>query len=108
MEAFSGAVGLGYRHIETDLHLTKDGVLVARHENEISGTTDVASREEFASRQRSKTIDGALVTGWFAEDFTLAELRTLIRDLRRVTDSLDGGPARHILGRAAPKEFEPK
>ena len=56
---------------------TKDLVLVARHDTELSDTTDVASHDEFADRRRSKTIDGELVSGWFAEDFTLAELRTL-------------------------------
>lgn len=77
LAAYEQAIEQGADYIEPDLVVTKDGVLVARHENEISGTTDVASREEFTSRQRSKTIDGVLVTGWFAEDFTLAELRTL-------------------------------
>jgi glycerophosphoryl diester phosphodiesterase len=56
---------------------TSDGVLVARHENEISGTTDVAAHPEFAARKATKTIDGVPVTGWFTEDFTLAELKTL-------------------------------
>jgi glycerophosphoryl diester phosphodiesterase len=64
-------------YIEPDLVSTQDGVLVARHENEIGGTTDVADHPEFASRQTTKVIDGASVTGWFTEDFTLAELRTL-------------------------------
>ncbi|WP_125774150.1 esterase-like activity of phytase family protein [Antribacter gilvus] len=64
-------------YIEPDLVATKDGVLVARHENEIGGTTNVASKPEFASRRTTKTIDGAGITGWFTEDFTLAELRTL-------------------------------
>ncbi|MFC8193228.1 esterase-like activity of phytase family protein [Cellulomonas sp. NPDC057328] len=63
--------------IEPDVVATKDGVLVARHENEIGGTTDVATRPEFAARRTTKTIDGQQVTGWFTEDFTLAELRTL-------------------------------
>ncbi len=63
--------------IEPDVVPTRDGVLVARHENEISGTTDVAERPEFADRRTTKTIDGVAVTGWFTEDFTLAELRTL-------------------------------
>jgi glycerophosphoryl diester phosphodiesterase len=63
--------------IEPDLVATKDGVLVARHENEIGTTTDVASHPEFAGRQTTKTIDGVPTTGWFTEDFTLAELRTL-------------------------------
>ena len=56
---------------------TKDGVLVARHENEISGTTDVATRPEFAGRRTTKVIDGVSLTGWFTEDFTLAGLKTL-------------------------------
>ncbi|MDF2575237.1 MAG: glycerophosphodiester phosphodiesterase [Agromyces sp.] len=63
--------------IEPDVVATRDGVLVARHENEISGTTDVASRTQFADRRTTKTIDGVAVTGWFTEDFTLAELKTL-------------------------------
>lgn len=77
LAAYERGIDQGADYIEPDLVVTKDGVLVARHENEISGTTDIASREEFASRQRTKTIDGETVTGWFAEDFTLAELRTL-------------------------------
>ncbi|MFK4851222.1 esterase-like activity of phytase family protein [Microbacterium sp. ZW T6_19] len=64
-------------YIEPDVVSTKDGVLVARHENEISGTTDVAAHPEFASRKTTKTIDGVKTTGWFTEDFTFAELRTL-------------------------------
>lgn len=71
------AIEQGADFIEPDLVLTKDGVLVARHENEISETTDVADRSEFASRKATKTIDGQGVTGWFTEDFTLAELKTL-------------------------------
>ncbi len=77
LAAYERAIEQGADYIEPDLVVTKDGVLVARHENEISGTTDVASREAFADRQRTKTIDGTAVTGWFAEDFTLAELQTL-------------------------------
>ena len=71
------AIGQGADFIEPDLVLTKDGVLVARHENEISETTDVADRPEFAARKTVKTIDGRQVAGWFTEDFTLAELKTL-------------------------------
>jgi glycerophosphoryl diester phosphodiesterase len=63
--------------IEPDLVSTKDGVLVARHENEISGTTNVASLPEFAARRTTKTVDGVAITGWFTEDFTLAELKSL-------------------------------
>lgn len=67
----------GADFIEPDLVSTRDGVLVARHENEIGGTTDVAAHEEFAARRRTQMMDGEAVTGWFTEDFTLAELRTL-------------------------------
>jgi glycerophosphoryl diester phosphodiesterase len=71
------AIAMGADYIEPDLVSTKDGVLVARHENEISATTDVADHPEFADRRTTKTIDGVALTGWFTEDFTLAELRTL-------------------------------
>ncbi|HZO36362.1 MAG TPA: glycerophosphodiester phosphodiesterase family protein, partial [Solirubrobacteraceae bacterium] len=67
----------GADFIEPDLVITKDGVLVARHENEIGGTTNVAGHPEFAARKTTKVIDGASLTGWFTEDFTLAELKTL-------------------------------
>ncbi|WP_319459914.1 glycerophosphodiester phosphodiesterase [Micromonospora sp. RTP1Z1] len=77
LESYRLAIRLGADYIEPDLVSTSDGVLVARHENEISGTTDVAARPEFAARKATKTIDGVKVTGWFTEDFTLAELRTL-------------------------------
>lgn len=77
LAAYERAIDQGADYIEPDLVATKDNVLVARHENELSDTTDVASREEFGDRRRSKTIDGQLINGWFAEDFTLAELRTL-------------------------------
>jgi glycerophosphoryl diester phosphodiesterase len=71
------AIDLGADFVEPDLVATRDGVLIARHENEISATTDVASRPEFATRRTSKKIDGVEVTGWFTEDFTLAEIKTL-------------------------------
>lgn len=77
LAAYELAIAQGADFIEPDLVPTKDGVLVARHENEISGTTDVAGRAEFATRKATKTIDGQQVTGWFTEDFTLAELKTL-------------------------------
>lgn len=77
LESYRLAIEQGADYVEPDLVATQDGVLVCRHENEISGTTDVASRPEFAARRRTKSIDGANVTGWFAEDFTLAELETL-------------------------------
>jgi glycerophosphoryl diester phosphodiesterase len=77
LAAYERAIDQGADYIEPDLVVTKDGVLVSRHENEISGTTDVADREEFEDRRRGKTIDGRLTNGWFVEDFTLEELRTL-------------------------------
>ncbi|WP_183098493.1 glycerophosphodiester phosphodiesterase [Nocardioides pelophilus] len=77
LAAYRLAVEQGADFIEPDLVATSDGVLVARHENEISGTTDVADHPEFADRRTTKTIDGNQVTGWFTEDFTLAELKTL-------------------------------
>jgi glycerophosphoryl diester phosphodiesterase len=77
LAAYELAIELGADHIEPDLVSTRDHVLVVRHENEISGTTDVAGHAEFADRQTTKTIDGAPVIGWFTEDFTLAELGTL-------------------------------
>src|SRR3712207_9309933 len=76
---------MGADYIEPDVATPPDGVLVTRHENEISGTTDVAERPEFADRRRTKTIDGVELTGWFTEDFTLAELRTL-RAVERLPD----------------------
>ncbi|MDQ1676739.1 MAG: glycerophosphoryl diester phosphodiesterase [Actinomycetota bacterium] len=77
LASYALAVELGADYIEPDLVSTKDGVLVARHENEIGGTTDVADHPEFAGRRTTKTIDGTAVTGWFTEDFTLAELKRL-------------------------------
>jgi glycerophosphoryl diester phosphodiesterase len=71
------AIQQGADYAEPDLVMTKDGVLVARHENEISGTTDVADHAEFARRRTRKSIDGVELEGWFTEDFTLAELKTL-------------------------------
>ncbi len=71
------AIAMGADYIEPDLVPTKDGVLVCRHENELSGTTDVASHPHFASRMTTKSVDSRRVTGWFTEDFTLAELQNL-------------------------------
>ena len=68
---------MGVDAVEPDVVVPMDGVLVVRHENEISGTTDVADRPEFADRRTTKTIDGAELTGWFTEDFTWQELSTL-------------------------------
>src|ERR1044071_4813152 len=75
LEGYRLAVEMGADFVEPDLVSTKDGVLIARHENEIGGTTDVA--EKFPSRKTTKTVDGQSLTGWFSEDFTLAEIRTL-------------------------------
>ena len=77
LAAYKLAIQMGADYVEPDLVSTKDGVLVARHENEISGTTDVADHPEFADRRTTKVVDGHEVTGWFTEDFTLAELKTL-------------------------------
>lgn len=77
LAAYQLAIEMGADYIEPDVVSTKDGVLIARHENEISETTDVANRAEFANRKTTKTIDGVPVTGWFTEDFTLAEIKTL-------------------------------
>ena len=77
LASYELAIGMGADFIEPDLVATRDGVLVARHENEISETTDVAARPEFAARKTVKRIDGREVAGWFTEDFTLAEIKTL-------------------------------
>ena len=93
--SYTLAIELGADYIEPDLVSTKDHVLVARHENDITGTTDVASHPEFAARRTTKTIDGVVHEGWFTEDFTLAELRTLraverLPDLRPANTAFDG------------------
>ena len=75
LEGYRLAAEMGADFIEPDLVSTKDGVLIARHENEIGGTTDAGER--FPDRQRTKTVDGQSITGWFSEDFTLAEIKTL-------------------------------
>jgi glycerophosphoryl diester phosphodiesterase len=75
--AYELAFALGADAVEPDIVATKDGVLVLRHENEISGTTDVAQHPEFAARKTTKHIDGVKLTGWFTEDFTWEELSTL-------------------------------
>src|SRR5262245_3616816 len=77
LASYQLAIDLGADFIEPDLVSTKDGHLVARHENDISGTTDVASHPEFAMRKATKIVDNVAITGWFTEDFTLAELKTL-------------------------------
>ncbi|HZV37607.1 MAG TPA: glycerophosphodiester phosphodiesterase family protein [Pseudoxanthomonas sp.] len=77
LESYRLAIRQGADFIEPDLVATRDGVLIARHENEISGTTDVAAHPEFANRKTTKVVDGVRMTGWFTEDFTLAEIKTL-------------------------------
>lgn len=77
MASYRRAIEQGADYIEPDLVITKDGVLVCRHENEIGGTTDVAAHAEFADRKAQKTVDGVTADGWWVEDFTLAELKTL-------------------------------
>ncbi|MES2318528.1 MAG: glycerophosphodiester phosphodiesterase [Pseudomonadota bacterium] len=77
LAAYLQAIDDGADIIEPDLVATRDGVLVARHENDITGTTNVATASQFAARKTTKSIDGVPVTGWFTEDFTLAELKTL-------------------------------
>ncbi len=89
------AIEQGADFIEPDLVLTKDDIFVARHENDITGTTDVAAHPEFADRRATKTIDGEGHDGWFTEDFTLAELKTLrakerLPQLRRDNTRYDG------------------
>src|SRR5690606_22304326 len=69
--------------------MTRDGELVARHDNELGLTTDVAQRTEFAERKRTQAVDGVTLTGWFSEDFTLAELKTL-RAIERIADIRPG------------------
>ena len=75
--AYQRAIDQGADFIEPDLVMSRDGALIVRHENEIGETTDVAARPEFAARRTRKSIDGWTVEGWFSEDFTLAELKTL-------------------------------
>lgn len=77
LAAYELAARQGADYIEPDLVITRDGVLVARHENLITDTTDVAERPEFADRRTTKMVDGSALAGWFVEDFTLAELKTL-------------------------------
>src|ERR1700754_4232422 len=95
LASYAVAIEDGADFVEPDLVSTKDGVLVIRHENEIGGMTDVASHPEFASRRTAKTVDGVQVTGWFTEDFTLAELKTLrarerLADIRKANTAFDG------------------
>ncbi len=77
LASYELAIDLGADYIEPDLVITKDGILIARHENEISETTDIANHSEFAHLKTTKIIDGEIKTGWFTEDFTIAEIKTL-------------------------------
>ena len=77
LAAYRLAIEMGADYVEPDLVPTRDGVLVARHESELSGTTDVSLHPAFASRFTAKVVDGRLVRGWFTEDFTLDELKSL-------------------------------
>jgi glycerophosphoryl diester phosphodiesterase len=95
LAAYATAIFQGADYIEPDLVATKDGHLVARHDNTLDLTTDVASRPEFASRKATRNVDGEEITGWFSEDFTLAEIRSLraierIPELRPANARLDG------------------
>jgi len=95
LESYQLAIEQGADYIEPDLVMTRDGALVARHENEIGGTTNVAEHPEFAGRQRSQVIEGETITGWFTEDFTLAEIKTLrarerLPELRPQNRAFDG------------------
>lgn len=95
LASYARAIEDGADFIEPDLVMTRDGVLIARHENEISGTTDVARHPQFAARKATRTIDGRATTGWFSEDFTLAELKTLrarerLPELRPANVAFDG------------------
>jgi glycerophosphoryl diester phosphodiesterase len=95
LESYRLAIEEGADYIEPDLVMTRDGVLIARHENEISGTTDVAQQPAFAARRRTQVIDGEAFTGWFTEDFTLSEIKTLrarerLGELRPQNRQFDG------------------
>jgi glycerophosphoryl diester phosphodiesterase len=95
LASYQLAIDQGADFIEADVVMTRDRVLVARHENEIGGTTDVASHPEFMARRATRTVDGQRLTSWFVEDFTLAELRTLrarerLPELRRENTRYDG------------------
>jgi glycerophosphoryl diester phosphodiesterase len=95
IESYRLAIEEGADYIEPDLVMTRDGVLIARHENEIGGTTDVAQHPEFAARRRTQIIDDETMTGWFTEDFTIAEIKTLrarerLPELRPQNCAFDG------------------
>ena len=95
LESYRVAIEEGADYIEPDLVMTRDGVLIARHENEIGGTTDVAQHPAYAARRRTQVIDGEAFTGWFTEDFSLSEIKTLrarerLGELRPQNRQFDG------------------
>ena len=95
LASYAKAMADGADFIEPDLVISKDGVLIIRHENNIAETTDIARHPEFADRKTEKVIDGEKQTGWFVEDFTLAELKTLraierLPKLRAASAAMDG------------------
>src|SRR4030095_7720479 len=95
LASYELAIEMGADYIEPDLVSTKDHVLVARHENDITATTNVADHAEFADRKTTKVIDGVTIAGWFTEDFTLAELKTLrakerLPEIRPANTAFDG------------------
>jgi glycerophosphoryl diester phosphodiesterase len=95
LASYARAIADGADYVEPDLVVTKDGVLIVRHENNVGETTDVAAHPEFAARRTTKTIDGQAVTGWFTEDFTLTEIKTLrakerLGKLRPESQAFDG------------------
>jgi len=95
LESYRLAIEEGADYIEPDLVMTRDGVLIARHENEIGATTDVAQHPEFAARRRTRVIDGETLSGWFTEDFSLSEIKSLrarerLPDLRPQNTRFDG------------------
>ncbi|XP_045760654.1 glycerophosphodiester phosphodiesterase GDPD6-like isoform X2 [Maniola jurtina] len=87
--SYALAITMGADYIEPDLVMTKDGQLISRHDNELGLTTNVASHTEFADRYRTQTVDSNEVSGWFTEDFTLAEIKTL-RAIERIPDIRPG------------------
>jgi glycerophosphoryl diester phosphodiesterase len=95
LAAYALAIDMGADYVEPDLIMTADGALVARHDNILDLTTDVAQRPEFASKRATKIVDGVTLTGWFSEDFTLAEIKRLraierIPDVRPANATFDG------------------
>ena len=106
LASYELAIRLGADVIEPDLVTTRDGVLVARHEPEISGTTDVARHPEFADRRASRTVDGVLTTGWFTDDFTLVRDKATRRlaALIPVTVQFDPVPGGDMEGVPAARE----